>query len=453
LDVATGVISGTPTAPYSTATVVITATGASSGSATSTISFTVLAKPVVDTTTAIAIVPMVAADNTYVAELPGTAANIPVSIVIPAGATGIEPTSFGITASAVSSDSYTVFTLTALKVSDSAAVTSFEVPLQLTIPQSVADSATVASGVAGTWTAIPLIPSSGTTLGTSDRDGYYISGGNIVILTRHLTSFGYRKDQAPVSLAAASTSVTAGGTVVLTAGGGSGTIAYSYTSSTTGICTVSGTGVVTSIAAGTCSVTATNAANGEYLDKTSSAVTITVNAVVTTATTTDTSAADKAAADKLAAEMAAAAKLAAEKAAAEAAAKALVDKLAAEKLAAEAKAAADKLAAEAAAKAAEEAAAEAAIVAAEKKAAANTVKISSSTKATKLTLDLADKYWGRIAYVQVVTKTKTGTKTTTLDYFVIDNEQGTASISVKKLAKGQKLQVRIGKTIVFSKTL
>ena len=116
-----------------------------------------------------------------------------------------------------------------------------------------------------------------------------------------------------------------------------------------------------------------------------------------------------------------------------------------------------KAAAEAAAKAAEEKAAEevaaAVVAAAVKKAAANSVKISSSSKATKLTLDLADKYYGRIAYVQVVTKTKTGVKTTTLDYFVIDNEEGIANISVKKLAKGEKLQVRIGKTIVYSKSL
>jgi len=154
-------------------------------------------------------------------------------------------------------------------------------------------------------------------------------------------------------------------------------------------------------------------------------------------------------------------KLAAEKAAAE---KAIADaKAAAEKAEADAKAAAEKAiadakaAAEAAVKAAEEKAAEeaaaAVVAAAEKKAAANTVKIASSSKSTKLTLNLADKYYGRIAYVQVVTKTKTGVKTTTLDYFVIENEDGTANITVKKLAKGQKLQVRIGKTIVFSKSL
>jgi hypothetical protein len=160
-------------------------------------------------------------------------------------------------------------------------------------------------------------------------------------------------------------------------------------------------------------------------------------------------AAEKAAAEKLAAD-----KLTAEKAAAEA--KVAAEKLAAEKALAEAKAAAEaKALAEAQAAAEQKAAEEAAAVvaAAEKKAAASTVKLISSSKSTNIKLDLADRYYGRIAYVQLVTKTKTGVKTTTLDYFVIENEDGTADIKLKKLAKGQKLQVRIGKTIVFSRTL
>lgn len=167
------------------------------------------------------------------------------------------------------------------------------------------------------------------------------------------------------------------------------------------------------------------------------------------------------AAAKVAADKAAADKLLADKAAADA--KAVADKLAADKLIADAKAASEALAA-AAVKAAEEKLAQDKAVAAEQatvvavraaaaKAAANTVKLVSSSTKTKISLDLADVYYGLIAYVQVVTKTKTGTRTTTLDYFVVDREDGKASISVKKLLKGQKLQVRIGKKIVFNKTI
>ena len=155
-------------------------------------------------------------------------------------------------------------------------------------------------------------------------------------------------------------------------------------------------------------------------------------------------AAEKAAAEKAATEAKAAAdKIAAEKAAAEAAARAI------ERAAAEAAAA---LQAEADAKAAAEA--QAIVVAAEKKAAANKVVISKPTKSgTKINLDLADKYYGAIAYVEVGTKVKGVWKYTTLDYFVIATEDGTVSISTKKkFAKGQNLRVRVGKTVLFSKT-
>ncbi len=448
----TGVITGTPTAT-STGSVTITATGATSGSATSSVTFAIIAKPVANVSTAIAVVPALNQSNTYAADLPGTV-NIPVAITIPAGTTGAVPTAFEIKASASSSDSYTVLTIVAKALSDSATVTTFLVPIAIKLPVSVATDALPAWSSGGAWASIPLIPDGATTLPTGSIDGYYLSGTDRIILTKHLTSFGYRKDQAAVTLSAASASVTAGATVNLTAAGGSGTIAYTYATSTSGVCSVSGVGVVTTTAVGTCSVTATNPSSGDYVSKTSSAVTITVNAAVATVTTTaDTSAADKAAAD---------AKAAADKAAADA--KAAADKLAAEKAAAEkaaadAKAAAEKLsvekaAAEKFAQEQAEAAEQAAIIlAAAKKAASNSIKISSTSRLTRISLDLADVYYGRIAYVQVVTKTKTGTRTTTLDYFVVDREDGKATISVKKLLKGQKLQVRIGKTLVFNKMI
>jgi type II secretory pathway pseudopilin PulG len=164
-------------------------------------------------------------------------------------------------------------------------------------------------------------------------------------------------------------------------------------------------------------------------------------------------AAAKAAADKAAADKAAADKLAAEKAAAE---KAAADKLAAEKAAAEKAAAlaAQALAeAKAAAEAKEAAAQAAAVAAAQKKAAANTGKLVNSAKGTRIKLDLADKYWTRLVYVEVIAKTKTGTRTTVLDYFFLDTEDGTVDLTVRKLKKGEKLQVRVGKTVLYSKSM
>lgn len=150
-------------------------------------------------------------------------------------------------------------------------------------------------------------------------------------------------------------------------------------------------------------------------------------------------AAEKAAAEKAAADAAAALKLAEEKAAAERAAVAKADAEAKALLAAEEQKKAD---------------AQAAIIAkAEAKAAANTGKVKSTSKSTKITLDLADKYYGEIAFVELVAKVKGRTKITVLDYFVINNENGTATSFVKKLTKGQKIQVRVGTKIVFRATI
>ena len=148
-----------------------------------------------------------------------------------------------------------------------------------------------------------------------------------------------------------------------------------------------------------------------------------------------------------------AAKVAAAKAAAE---KVIADKLtsekaAADKVIADAKAEAEaKVIAEAKAESVAEAAAVVATI--QRIAAANTVKINYSSKqSTKLSLNLADKYYGDIVYVEVRTKTKSGFKITVVDSFVIMNEDGTISITTKKLLKGQTLRVRVGGKVLFSK--
>ena len=281
-DSSTGVITGSPTSEF-VGVVTITATGEISGSAIATVTFVIQAKPIADVSAAIAVTPALNQDNVYAADLPGVFANIPVQITVPAGTTGAVATAFEITASAASSDSYTALTIVAKKLSDSATVTTFLVPIEIKLPASIATDAIPAWSSGGNWASIALIPGGATTLPAGAIDGYYLSGTDRVILTKHLTSFGYRKDQSAVTLTAASTSVTSGATVNLTAGGGSGTIGYTYASSTTSVCTVSASGLVTTIAAGTCSVTATNPSNGDYVSKTSSAVSITVNAPATPA--------------------------------------------------------------------------------------------------------------------------------------------------------------------------
>ena len=73
-------------------------------------------------------------------------------------------------------------------------------------------------------------------------------------------------------------SLQAGATATLSSSGGSGSGAVTYASSTTSICTVSGT-TVTAVAAGTCQITVTKAADSAYLVATGSG-SFTVTAVV-----------------------------------------------------------------------------------------------------------------------------------------------------------------------------
>ncbi len=137
------------------------------------------------------------------------------------------------------------------------------------------------------------------------------------------------------------------------------------------------------------------------------------------------------------------------KAAAEAAAKAIADKAALEKASAE-KAAADKVEAErnAAAQALVKAE-EARVAAVEAKAAATNVKLSTGRSGLRLTLDLPDKYVGRIVTIYVGTTVKGKTTYKKLDFFALDKEDGTATISSKvKLTKGQVIRVNVGRTVL-----
>ena len=162
-------------------------------------------------------------------------------------------------------------------------------------------------------------------------------------------------------------------------------------------------------------------------------------------------AANEAAAKAEAEKIAAAKAVADAKVAAEAAAKAAADKLAAEKVAAD-KAAADK--AEAEVRAAAEAVVKAEqekFAAAEVKAAAVVVKPVVTKSGTKMTLDLPDKYYGKIVTIYVGTTVKGKTTYKKLDFFVLDKEDGTANITSKvKLVKGQTIQVKVGSTVVKS---
>ena len=100
-------------------------------------------------------------------------------------------------------------------------------------------------------------------------------------------------DQAPLTATISRNTTLLGSTDVTTVsapttgtGSGSGTGAITYISSTTAICTVNAsTGVITSVAFGTCSITANKAADTQYLAAVSAPVTLTINRPVQAALT------------------------------------------------------------------------------------------------------------------------------------------------------------------------
>ncbi len=208
-------------------------------------------------------------------------------------------------------------------------------------------------------------------------------------------------------------SLEVGKTATLTVTGGAATGTNNFLSNSPTICTVTGAGVVTAVATGTCSV---------YAQRTASGFTTAVSADVTFKVLS-------------AAEV---------KAVADAAVKAAADKAAADAAAAEAKAAADKAEAEAKAKAAAEAiAAEAARVEAVRLAGLNSVGNIKTVKGkTTISMNLADKYYGYILELQVRTVVKGKARFTTIEYFAVEREDGVVAVSTRaKIAKGQQMRI------------
>lgn len=163
-------------------------------------------------------------------------------------------------------------------------ITTFDVPLEINIG-SVETSTVIAYSIDGrTWSAIPRID--GETLTAGQPDGYRVtSTGEVVILTRHLTEFGTRLQQAAFALSG-DTRTVAASTLPLAANGGSGTGSVTWTSSTQAVCTVDTAGVVSAVTAGSCIIVAQRLADGVYM---ASAIAEQTIAVVAKPTVTITS--------------------------------------------------------------------------------------------------------------------------------------------------------------------
>jgi uncharacterized repeat protein (TIGR02543 family) len=127
-----------------------------------------------------------------------------------------------------------------------------------------------------TWVGIPIL--AGKTLPLNQIDGYYLTAdGAAVILTRHLTEFGYKKGQIAALLSTASnSSLPVGLTTNLKTTGGNGRGLIAYQSLTPLLCSVSPTGLVKAVKVGTCSVSVTRNGDEIYVQSAAKIVKITV---------------------------------------------------------------------------------------------------------------------------------------------------------------------------------
>ena len=111
------------------------------------------------------------------------------------------------------------------------------------------------------------------------------AGNDAISITNQSVTNSSTQKRTQLTLTLASSSLSYGSTLRLVASGGSGTGAITY-AVTSGSCSISNTDSLTASSAGTCQVTASKAADTNYLVTTSAAATITVSASGSSATIT-----------------------------------------------------------------------------------------------------------------------------------------------------------------------
>lgn len=157
------------------------------------------------------------------------------------------------------------------------AITSFSEPLKIDLGAITPPSGTALAWSSDdvTWSLVPIL--SGTTLPVGQPDGYYIEAGtsHVIILTRHLTSFGVRTSQSPITSSGPTTLVLpATGQISFSGGNGDGEVSYS--SNTPAICAVNDSGLVSTLDLGNCIITISKQGNTNYVGTSSTTHTIVV---------------------------------------------------------------------------------------------------------------------------------------------------------------------------------
>jgi hypothetical protein len=242
--------------------------------------YTTAAIPSASTTTPITQAIIAATGGTLTAQIPGVSGGTTLTVVAPAGATTDNFTLSLLLASngTDTTPGHTAIKLTAATTTGGTAVTTFEKPLAITLPAGAAGSVSAWSIDGFSWSTLPLLTSA--SLPAGQADGYFINAdGTYTLFTRHLTIFGFRKAQDAYASSSSALGIQMGKTAQLTSAGGSGSGAVNYSTTTPLVCSVSSSGLVTALAAGTCTLNSQKLASGIYLDAKAAAVNITVSAL------------------------------------------------------------------------------------------------------------------------------------------------------------------------------
>ena len=111
----------------------------------------------------------------------------------------------------------------------------------------------------------------------NQADGFFVNAdGSYSFFTRHLTTFGLMRVQAPLFLTTSLPKLQVGQTAMLIVAGGTGSGALTFTSIDPAVCSVSAAGVVTSSTVGNCLIAVSKLGSGSYLDVISARITISV---------------------------------------------------------------------------------------------------------------------------------------------------------------------------------
>jgi hypothetical protein len=250
-------------------------TGGGGGYVAPVISSASSTAPVTQTITA-------ASGGTLTAQIPGVggASATTVTVVVPAAATTENVTLSLLLASngADATPGYTAIKLTAVTTTGATAVTTFAQPLAITLAAGAAGSVSAWSIDGFSWLSLPLLPSA--VLPVGEAEGYFINAdGTFTLYTHHLTFFGFRRAQDAYTSSSSATSIQVAKSAQLTSTGGSGSGAVNYSTSTPLVCSISASGIVMGLAAGTCTLNSHKHASGIFLDARSASLNMTVSAL------------------------------------------------------------------------------------------------------------------------------------------------------------------------------